>query len=401
MQRKRFWIKHWQAGIAVLTMSMCASAANVRECGAKGDGKTNDTAAFAQACTAGGEVYVPAGEYLIDGIALPKGTLFRGVGAASKIILSASGTIALGEACTVADLAFTGVEASDGKAASPQDKAILTVRSVPDVTIRNVSIENYKYTGVYGDHAHGLRVLDSRFEKVNWGVLLSFCHRVQVTGNRVIDAASHGIQFWGNWKWESKQCEDLVFSNNYVRNGGAGAIWGTGGTRVVMTGNIIDGATDVGLDLEWCDDATIVGNTVRRCHNGGISLFFSCRRVSIVGNTIINDVAVPKDEAPGAWWVRSGIWLTYPNREEFKGDSGHRDITIVGNTIFCESGRRRAMWIGSDSQGITIANNTLRNGDVWYGGKHGESASPLVKITGKNTIPYKSRPATTRAAAAE
>jgi hypothetical protein len=68
--------------------------------------------------------------------------------------------------------------------------------------------------------------------------------------NTVINARVHGIQFWGNWKFESKMMHDLLIANNYVKNGGGGAIWGTGATRVILTGNIVDGAHDVGLDLE-------------------------------------------------------------------------------------------------------------------------------------------------------
>jgi len=98
--------------------------------------------------------------------------------------------------------------------------------------------------------------------------------------------------------------------------------------RQLMTGNIIDGATDVGLDLEWCEDSVITGN----------------------------------------------------NRETYKGDRGHRDVTIVGNTIDClDDGPRRAMWIGSESDHITIPDNTIRGGEVKYGGQH--NVHPLELIT--------------------
>lgn len=55
---------------------------NVRDCGALGDGKTKDTAAIQQAldrCSVlgGGEVFVPAGDYLTGAIALRSNTLLR------------------------------------------------------------------------------------------------------------------------------------------------------------------------------------------------------------------------------------------------------------------------------------------------------------------------------------
>ena len=58
----------------------------------------------------------------------------------------------------------------------------------------------------------------------------------------------HGIQFWGNWEWKNKAMTDIVLIGNYVKNGGGGAIWGTGATRVVMANNVVDGAYDIGLD---------------------------------------------------------------------------------------------------------------------------------------------------------
>ena len=127
-------------------------------------------------------------------------------------------------------------------------------------------------------------------------------------------------------------------AHNYVQNGGGGAIWGTGGSRVVMFGNIIDGALDVGLDLQWCDDSVICGNlicgnTVRSCLNAGIALELVCERVAITENTIINDHPMTSEQAAQAGRVRAGIRLTEPNRGLFKADRGRRDVTIVGNTI--------------------------------------------------------------------
>ncbi len=365
--------------IFLVTPFSLAGPVDVLSCGAKGDGKANDTTAFAKALAAGKDVYIPAGKYLVDEIKIPDGTFFHGAGFGSQIILAkGNGTVTVASHSKLSDLNFTGQEKSDTKNKGPQNKALVSIQSVSDVTVDNIRIENYKNTGLYLEHVNGAKILNSHFEKLNWGILIVFCSRIQVSGNEVIDALSHGIQFWGQWKWEVKDCADLIFTNNYVKNGGNGAIWGAGGKRVIMANNIIDGATDVGLDLEWCEDSAITGNTVRNCENGGISLFFACQRVSITGNTVINDrpISDPKAE----WWVRSGIWLTYPNREEFKKDFGHRDVTIAGNTIYCAEGERRAIWIGSESENITIANNTLRGGEVWTGGKHKVNPLKLIKI---------------------
>ena len=198
--------------------------------------------------------------------------------------------------------------------------------------------------------------------------------------NQVFDARVHGIQFWGNWQWEAKECADLLFAHNHVRNGGGGAIWGTGARRVVMTGNIVDGASDVGLDLEWCDDSVITGNTVRNCVNAGIALFFGCRNVTISGNTILNDHPISEEEAGKDWWVRSGIWLTPPNRETYKQDHGHRNVTIVANTIDCADGARRDMWIGSEARNVVISDNAVAGRGILYGGHHAVHPQRLAEV---------------------
>ncbi len=335
---------------------------SVLDYGAVPDGKTHCTAAFKKAVEASRDVYVPPGRFLVDRVALPERTYFHGAGDASVIILAkGTGVVEVGNFCKIANLYFTGEEKYSGVHEDNTSVALIQLGASHDILIGGIRMENYKNTGICSDHAADVRILNSHFEKLNVAMEFQFSSRVQVTGNRVVDIGRHGIQFWGNWKFENQGSEDFIFTDNYVKNGGGGAIWGCGTKRVVMTGNIVDGAEDVGLDLEWCSDSTITGNTVRNCENAGISLFYSCARVTIAGNTVINDRKIADPKA--AWFVRAGIWLTDPNREKFKKDFGHRDVTIVGNTIYCTEGRRRAIWIGAESENITLAGNLLNGGE--------------------------------------
>ena len=169
--------------------------------------------------------------------------------------------------------------------------------------------------------------------------------------------------------------------NNYVKNApsGDGGIWGVGVIGVVMSGNIVECAKDVGLDLEWCEDSVITGNVVRDTENGGISLFFSCKNITISGNTIYNNRVYEKE--PGAYWVRAGIWLTYRNTETFQNDTGHENITITGNTIVNSPGKRRAVWVGY-GKNVLIRGNHLLNGNVYHGGSHGNLGVPVKEYDG-------------------
>lgn len=95
---------------------------NVKEFGAKGDGVTVDTAAFAAAAaaipTSGGTLYIPAGIYQIDNtITFSNPTIVRGDGArgcatcGGSMIRTTSATLDVfsctGQSCTFRDLGFT------------------------------------------------------------------------------------------------------------------------------------------------------------------------------------------------------------------------------------------------------------------------------------------------------
>ncbi len=373
-----------QFGLLLFCMTTSVWAAgpvSVMDFGAKADGKTDDAPAFAKALEAGKDVYVPAGTYYLSSLTLPKGASLHGAGVASTLICPEDKTVLSLQGDTkISRLRFVG-EQKQGRDWGPQARALIDIVSVKNVTVEDIRVEDYKNTAVRTEHAHDVIVRDCYLQNVNWGVDLSFSHNVKVLSTTVIDAHMHGIQFWGNYNFQTQDSSDLIFADNYVKNGGGGAIWGTGAQRVVMQGNIIDGAEDVGLDLEWCTDGAITGNVVRNCKNGGISLFFACQRVTISGNTILNDSPIPADAPKDGWWVRSGIWLTFPNRETFKDDHGHRDITITNNTIVCVAdGPRRGIWIGSESDNVLLANNLVANGQVFFGGQHKVNPPSTIRL---------------------
>lgn len=64
------------------------SEINVKQFGAKGDGTTNDTQAFASATAKGLDIYVPAGTYMVSSIVLAQNETIRGEGWAKTFIKS-------------------------------------------------------------------------------------------------------------------------------------------------------------------------------------------------------------------------------------------------------------------------------------------------------------------------
>jgi len=359
------------------------------QAGAKGDGFANDTVAFRTAFAAGARtVVVPPGTYLLgpQSLELPSSTILCGAGA-TTILKAAKGTttmLVMKDCCRLADLAFDGELVLSGGA---NDPGLILIRSVKSIRLDRVRFDHVDRDCVFLDHAGSVAIADCDFSTVGLAINTVFSSRLTVTGNRITDARVHGMEFWGNANWKNQDMSDIIVTGNHVKDGGAGAIWASGGRGIVMANNVIDGATDVGLDLEWCSDSAITGNSVRRCKNGGISLFFACRNIAITGNSVANDYPISAVDEKAEWWVRSGIWLTYPDRDTFKEDQGHRDITIVGNSIVCAPGQRRAIWIGSESQNVVINANAIAGGGAWYGGVNKVKPMVLSELPANVVVP--------------
>lgn len=336
--------------LSLLALGM-GSPASVSDFGAVGDGVTDDTAAFARALTeCRGELYVPPGRYMLSGISLPESTWLHGAGRATVLLQTDPQTpvVTLGNGCRLSDLRIDGNGLEGGFGL-----AVVKAANVSDLTIEDVAIADSGLSAIFLDHGDDAVIRGCRLERVFRAVSIVFSSRVKVLDNTVTDCAEHGIVFWGNWQWESQLCRDLIIEGNYCRDAGGGPIWGAGGVRVVASGNVVDGAEDVGIDFEWCADSVMCGNTVTRCKNAGLSLFYACRDIAIAGNTVV----VP-DREDGE---RIGIWLTDPNRGEYADDWGHRAVAISGNTVRAEGEERRGIAIGVDSEGVRLTGNVLTN----------------------------------------
>ena len=332
--------------------------------GAVADGATDSTDAFRKAFAAGNTVVtVPNGHFRIRNVNVPAGCTLTGLGPDSRLSpvagSEAKALLTLSDDAVVSNLSLSAPAKMNGVFAA----------NAKNVTVSGVLFERLNFA-VHFDHVDTATIRSCTMRNVGKATELVFSDRIRILDCDISDCRQHGIQFWGNFKWDPKsRCESLIITGNRVRNGGAGAIWGTGYRDIVIANNLVDGARDVGIDLEWCDDAAITGNVVRNTENGGISLFFSARRVSITGNTIINSRQY-KTGLHDQWAIRAGIWLTYLNTKEFPGDTGHEDIAICGNTIYNPDLERRAMFIGTGSKRVTILGNAVNQGEVWIGGEH-------------------------------
>lgn len=340
--------------------------------GARPDGSEDAAPAFRKAVEAGAKtILIPAGTFAVGELALPDSVSLRGVGEESRLIPFGEKPKFVVRGGSNAIFSDFSVDLGGKK-----EQALFFLRA-RNVTVSRVFIRNSTAFGINFDHVDGALIENCVIRDTHTGIMQTYCSNVRTMRNTVTGSIKHGIQFWSQDHWRPEaRTRNLWFCDNYVKNSptGDGGIWGVGVIGVVMSGNIVECARDVGLDLEWCEDAVISGNVTRDTEHGGISLFFSCRNVTITGNTVVNNRVYDKE--PGGYWVRAGIWLTYPNTGTFKNDTGHENITIAGNTIVNGPGPRRPIWVGS-GRNILIRNNNIDRGMIYHGGKHGAADAPI------------------------
>ena len=314
-----------------VTYSMIDGAAvSAFDYGAVGDGVTNDTAAIQAAVNAasatGGSVSLPAGNYLITSSIIFTGdnVSFSGVGAASKIIVSASWS-------------------------SPSSEAVFFIDQRENIVVSNVQcdLDNIAIA------AELTETNSSRIESCVFNDAPTF-----VSVNIII----------------KENCADITVTNCvFVRSLNYSVAVNDSRRVIVSNCSAYDGEGRVGFN-SGAQECTAVGNvfymTIDREGSGvpGFSLV-DCVNCSVVGNTIVST-------APKIGTGADGIGVNADEQNTISGNtiSGFRigidlsnssdNITVTGNTISdCTFG------IGSDFGGsrLSIVGNVIRSCDTGIG----------------------------------
>lgn len=288
---------------------------SVKDFGAKGDGKTDDTAAITAAIQTvkstynKGTVFFPAGTYIISKtVPLLSGINIVGVGDGS--VIAERGLAANTAMMSGTDISDVTVE----KMMFVSETGMVTHRAVEAVSSRRIRIQNNRavrctvahvigYDGAYGydtvirdNVVEGLVSAEPLQYCQGQGIVISYIRDSIVTGNR-IENVSHGIQWWGGdanpaglgSPENDRRCKNVVISNNIVTGCGGGGIWGAMGENMTITNNIVTNCYDVGIDLEGTFYSTVSNNVVYDCKNGGIVVFFLCKGTVFSGNTVYSE----------------------------------------------------------------------------------------------------------------
>ena len=164
-----------------------ADYTSVKDFGAKGDGITNDTAAFNTAIAAKRFIFIPAGTYLIDDITVDKSVLIKGAGTAATYLKANSETSGGSLITIIKNRSSISDMSIHGRNGSNVNHAAITVAphagTEPNSIAATVTVtlENLKIQGMAGI---GINILDNVEDCVISNVDIESCK-------------SSGMKLWG------------------------------------------------------------------------------------------------------------------------------------------------------------------------------------------------------------
>ncbi|HSW15478.1 MAG TPA: glycosyl hydrolase family 28-related protein [Solimonas sp.] len=351
-----------------LLQSMAAFAAprltlNVRNYGALGNGISDDAAAIQAALDAvpasGGNVYFPAGRYLVHSTLFPRSnTAVLGESAASTTlkggdIFRAVLDVSAREQITIRHLTLTfDATTYDTDGSAPLIRAYSDVAGTPtvgisvrDCILRDTTKQALTARGT--DRSNGpvsWRLLDNRFERTGRGSAVFFNGEdIVVERNIFVDSGDDAIAF-------IHATNNSVARRNHITR--AGALLGHGS----------------GIKLHGRDN-WIRDNTVVSAVNGGIHI----KQANVAGvappsgNIIVNNKLLGLiDGPPGS--SQAGIQIL---------DSAGTTV-VTGNRLFASSPTRNydGIRIENSSNADVILNNNIIAGNLSYA-----AGMPAVRLT--------------------
>lgn len=177
-----------------------------------------------------------------------------------------------------------------------------------------------------------------------------------LASENIIRGFVHGFQWWGGGAnprtgqgaaSTPRGARDLSFIGNKITDVGGAGIWGSMAEGVVASGNIIESCGDVCLDSEGSNEVVFANNYVKDGASGAIATFFYNRDVLITGNTVVSSSSAKP------------LLRTYTSGQTTPQD---RDTQVVGNHFTCLD--TTPCFINSVSglpERFVFKDNTLRN----------------------------------------
>ncbi|WP_158235822.1 right-handed parallel beta-helix repeat-containing protein [Deinococcus sp. UR1] len=248
---------------------------SVKDFGARGDGRTDDTAALRRAlATRGKNIHFPAGTYLVGSVVTVDG--------ASRQKLTGTGAT---------------IQASPSFVRQG-DNAVLYIKNARDLVVDGLTVTGHRTDSTHpGVDIDGVRVASSQsvtLQNVTIGraptngLTILSSQNVTVQDSKFAHSTRHGI-------WSSKS-DNVRLLRNTVQGNGAPNSLTYGGIGILATvgngfhaeGNTILETCDSGTKTEAVNNVTYINNTVRTFGKDGIKVMpHPPSGVNVVSNAVI------------------------------------------------------------------------------------------------------------------
>ncbi len=181
------------------------------------------------------------------------------------------------------------LDGARGSSTTVPDSGLIDV-SADDVTISNCHLQHCAGVAIRtgGATTSGIRIENNLIEDAFCGIAcFTAPNNIKINGNTIRNAYT-GAPYSGGIKisYSSGGGSGYLIENNHLSSSGEMGIEVWGGHKNVNIAHNQITATGFGISINACEDATLSGNTVRKCSYTGVEIAAGCNRVSLHGGTI-------------------------------------------------------------------------------------------------------------------
>ncbi len=294
-------------------------------------------------------VHLPAGNYVVSNLKLPKSVRLSGVPGTTRIIYGGDGHLFAGENLDLFDISGISIDGANHWLAD-YTQGLIDIRRA-----RKISIDNCEIIGA-GKNAIALERVGGRIERstisgaAEAAIYSVEGGRLHITGNRVTDCANGGILVH---RWQIAD-DGAIIANNRIdrisaQNGGTGQ-FGNGinvfrANNVMISGNIVADCAFSAIRANSASNIQISGNNCSRSGETAIYAEFAFDGAVISSNIVdgaANGISIVNFNNEGRLGVCSGNLIRnlstngpYPaDAPGFGvGISVEADTTVTGNVI--------------------------------------------------------------------
>lgn len=364
------------------------SVYNIKDYGAAGDGKTDDTAAIVKAIDAasgGGTVFVPEGVFIVNpspGINLTSGVTLQGGGYGSVLkvkdnsnVLNNIIKIESRSNVTVRNLQIDGNRENQ----SPNDMVAVHygvyVADSPNCRVDNVWAHHTTGVGIHVYNSRGVTVTNcyASYNRYH-GFECEQAIECMFSNNRGHNNDRHGIFVSPGEIGGTGAIGNVIDSNSFDQNGQYGVAMGiaagNGGSLGLTRDNIVTNNTIMqnafyGINLHIVDDTLVANNTI--VQNGAFGIYlYQAQRNQIISNRLHNN----SQSSNGGY---DEILL-----EGFNDGRASSDNIVTSNYIYI-NGATKASW-GIREATVGDGSNRISDNIVPSAGVSG-----TVSLPGSNT----------------